>query len=312
MKKLFKFISFFIFCIILTIILWLSPDSFYKSYQRAIVRQYDYLIQNKNSRKIILVGASTLAFGIDTNLMSQLTDRKCILLGNHAGFGHLFFLNMAEKNSQRGDIIVFEFSNNTPDQCGAELLLTGIGKRYDMYFYFHPKIHSKIFAGLFTYITKNIYYKLQGDYQPKGYDLSMFDNNGNMIANRLSYLNLNEMKADKSHFGYFNAKEAKANLSLEFLDLVNNIAKKCKAKGVEVYITFPPHCQEFVTSSKEDAQEYDNYISNKLTYCKTISKSIDYHFSQKYIYDGSPHLTTEGAKYRTQKLYNDLKPYLNP
>ena len=144
-KKIIRIICFpLCFILFAVAVTALMPDSFAKSYQRVLVTQYDYL-NSIDEEKIVFVGNSCLAFGFDQELMEELTGKPCPILGNNAGHGLTFLLEMSKTNLRAGDTVVIEFSNNEYNRCGTEFILTGLGNRYDMYKIFFPQLEKEFF-----------------------------------------------------------------------------------------------------------------------------------------------------------------------
>ncbi|MBO5743435.1 MAG: hypothetical protein J6R68_04050 [Clostridia bacterium] len=309
MRNLIKFLSFFLvlIIIILTPVLGI-PDQFGNSYQRAIVPQYDFY-KGMNNNKIVFVGNSSLSYGLDINLMEQLTGKRCAILGNHAGFGMTYFLEMSKSNLRKGDIVVIEFDNQKLETCGTELLLTGIGKRFDMYRFIHPAVRGKVIDAYPSYLKKSFNY-WQGDgLNVSGvYSLQSYDYRGNMIVQRenctIPYP-FTENVAKTYNYGYFKPIQ----IEEEFKNYLNKYSDYCKKLGVDVYYTTTYFLDEAFRSTAEEIVAYDNSLKAQLK-APLISNSEDHIFPRKYIYNAISHCNSKGAQYRTKLLYEDLKPYI--
>ena len=155
MKKILKPIAFIlIFVLLFLAVIIALPDQFAESYQRALVRQYNYY-KNLEGNKLTFVGSSGLAFGLNLDLMEELTGEQCALLGNHNGFGLAYQLEMSKCNLEAGDIVVVDYSNYTYDSGESLLLLSAIGKNYEMHRFFTPVLCKvKILPGYSAYFQK--------------------------------------------------------------------------------------------------------------------------------------------------------------
>ena len=65
--------------------------------------------------KIILVGNSNLAFGIDSHMIQDEFGMPVVNLGYHGGMGNAFHENMARPNITSGDLVIVCHSNYSDD-----------------------------------------------------------------------------------------------------------------------------------------------------------------------------------------------------
>ncbi len=308
MKKFIRFVSFFlVLALFLFSVIMLIPDQFEGSYQRVLVTQYDYY-RSIEENKIVFIGNSSLAYGLDLDLMEELTGRKCAIIGNHAGYGMTYLIEMSKSNLKSGDIVVIEFSSMSINSCGTELLHTGIGKRLDMYRFVYSGVADQMLEAYPSYLKKNLNYFLRGGYEPSGiYCAESFDERGNMIAPREGCVI--PYPFDDEAAKIFTWKYFATEFESAFIDYLNEYTRYCEKLGVEVYYTIPYYLDESVKSSEETIEQHDEVLSAQLN-APLISKSSDYIFPREYIYNAIAHCNTVGAQHRTRLLYNDLKPYL--
>lgn len=302
MNKIIRLLSFVLIFILLFLLLVIAiPDQFGESYQRAIVRQYDYF-SKLNSGKIVFLGPSSLAFGLDADYMSELTGEPCAILGNHMGHGLPFVMEMSKTNLLPGDTVVVEYVNYPLGACGPEYVLSGIGKRYEMYRFIIPLLRKSMLQGYPSYIKKSINYWLNGGYHPKGeYSIHAFDEKGNMTILREGTLNpypYTDPQTDLS---------CKREFEQEYIDYINDYVEWCKNKGITVLFACMPSFDESVINI-QFSDSYDSQLQDVLD-APLVTKTSNYLFSREYSQQGT-HLNTAGARIRTERLYNDIRPYL--
>ena len=303
MKNLVRVISFIlVFVLLLLLIVVAVPDSFSTAYQRAIVRQYDYY-KNIKGNKVVFLGCSTLAFGFDLDYMEDLSGKQCAMLGNHLSHSLPFLIEMSKSNLQSGDVVVAEFIDSSLETIGAEYLLTGIGKRYDMYKFIIPETRKTVASFYPLVMKKNIMYSFQGGYQPIGYyALSSFDDRGNFVYYREGTRNT-ESDPEPSE-----VLSADVDFDPDYIAYLNSFNTWCNDHGVTFLITVVPFRAKMVKSDDASADAYDAALQSVLD-AKLVSHSKDYFFADEYSFE-SNHLNTAGARLRTEKLFNDIKPYL--
>ena len=306
MKKIVKVIVFIVgFCCFMVLVSLLIPDPFGRAYQRAIVYQYDYYKSLKGN-KIVFVGNSSLSFGFDLNTMEVLTGKQCAILGNHAGYGMPFVMEMSKCNLEAGDIVVLELiEKKSLDACGEDLLLTGIGHRYEMYRFFIPQVRSKIVSYYPSYLKEIMMYDLNSGYSATGaYSMDSYDERGNMVSDRLECVipdPYTEEVAKKYQYAIFSGKEWDS----KYVKYINEYIEYCKSKNVGVYITLPCYYEKAVISTNEQINEFDKMLERSFN-APIISKQSEYFFGREFIYNAIAHCNSIGAIYRTNLLYLDL------
>ena len=115
-----KFIGFvletIIICIVMLIVTFYGivrypKDVFATSYQSAIQDKFK-ILKETNEPKIIIVGGSNAAFGINHQMLEEATGYKVVNLGLHAGFSQLFPSELSKANINRGDIVLLAYEHN--------------------------------------------------------------------------------------------------------------------------------------------------------------------------------------------------------
>ncbi len=275
---------------------------FKDSYQRVLVRQYDYL-NAQTENKIIFIGTSTLAFGFDMDTMSAHTGKPSVLLGGHIGYGSPFLIEMSKSNLKEGDIVVIELYDQRMNEGATELLLTGIGTRFDMLHCFVPELRQDALLAAPGVLRKEINHLIEGDVGFKGVFVgSSMDERGNMTVLREGCL-LTDPYDGSNGWALFEPKP----LDSDFADYLNEYTALCEEKGVKVYYTVQHTFKDMVAATEEQMDERDAIWQEQLD-APIISRSKDYVLDRKYIWDG--HCNSLGQIYRTELIYKDLEPYL--
>jgi len=82
-----------------------SHRQFYNDYTASIIEKMDRL-ESITEPKLILVGNSNVAFGIDSSILEESLGMPVVNLGLHGALGNMFHYNMAKENIRQGDIVV--------------------------------------------------------------------------------------------------------------------------------------------------------------------------------------------------------------
>lgn len=310
MKQFIKYISTILILSILLIsstfiyIIKTDADVFQNSYQSVIADKYR-ILQQTNEPKIILVGGSSLAFGINQDMLENATGYKVVNLGLHAGFGTLFYSELSKENINPGDIVLLGYEYdwiNGFDFLGQDLIMSGIGDNINMYKHI-PANHWKDFIG---YLPKFAELKASHDpsndagmYSKKSFDLQT----GQMIKQRIEtidYVNNTAVQAE--------VNLANATISDSSIEYLTDYKKYIESKGASVYFITPPLLDQAITCNYDDFDKLIKQEEAKIG-IPYISNPIDYIFPQEYIYDSIYHCNSQGEIIRTELLINDIKQH---
>ena len=116
MKKFTSRLSLVVFLSLSNVIfLKMTVSGTIKNYNSTFVDKLKILELNKNKNKIILIGGSSVGWGISAEQIEHITGIKTINLGHHAGYGLMDFQDFILKNINPNDIIIF-----SPEWCFYE------------------------------------------------------------------------------------------------------------------------------------------------------------------------------------------------
>jgi len=304
MKKFVKriLIGILIFIIILVILILLIPAQFDSTYQRALSVQYESYKQMDNN-KIVLLGSSGFAFGLDIDTLEKLSGRDCSLLALHGGIGLSYMIEIAKPNIQEGDTVIFEFADSDVDEIGAELVLSGIENNYEMYKFFTLNNYPELLEAYPKYIGKRLEYWLFKDYVKQDYSIDYFNDKGNLILKREECTLPVDYDEEVYGIGSWNT-----TFNPEFIEIVNDFDEYCENLGADLLITRRLYIDESVKSTEEEIIASDKALDDLLS-APLITNSLDIIFPRELMYDTILHTNSKGATLRTELLYEDMLSY---
>ena len=180
-----------------------------------------------------------------------------------------------------------------------------------MYLFFHPVMWRKIIAAYPSYLKKNCNYWIGGGYNATGaYSIDAFDWRGNYIYQRDSCI-LPEPYTDEAAkiYGWAETRYDPSQIDDELIQYLNQYTSELNQMAVTVLIITPPCFDEALRCSLEKLDEYDRSLQEKLN-APLISRTRDHVFPRSLMYNAVSHCNSEGMKYQTTLLYNELKAYL--
>lgn len=81
------------------------PCQYQETYLAALADKYE-LLKKTNEKKIIIIGGSSVPFGLNSELVEQHLPYKVVDFGLYASLGTKVMLDLAKVNINEGDIIV--------------------------------------------------------------------------------------------------------------------------------------------------------------------------------------------------------------
>ena len=291
-------------CILFILIVTAGGGAFSHTYQSVIQDKYDFLRKTESPR-IIIVGGSSAAYGIDERLLEQETGKTVVNLGLYGGLGNLFQTQLLKGNIGSGDIIVLAYEYNWIDSDSFEALISdmvmsGIDGRIDMYRYIPLRNWPQVIGYLPDFLVKKIQYT-----KAPGEDVhhTLFDAEGRLTQKR-----------DEWIAGDYFENEAVQNpvdlsdkeISTESADYLRRLAAYADREGALICMAAPPLLD---LAAEGDAASFDAFAqrAQETTGIPYISTPSEYIYPIDLMYDTVYHCNDRGAKQRTLQLAEDLK-----
>lgn len=286
-------------CIVIGIIKF-PGGVFYPSYQNVIVDKYR-ILQNINEPKIIVVSGSSSSFGLDQKMLEEETGYKVANMGLHAGFGQLFYSELAKENIKKGDIVLFGYEYGWEHgfkMLGQDLIMSGIDDQLDMYKHI-PVSHWRDFVGyIFKYAaTKESYEGASGIYSREAFD----SETGQMTMER-EY----EMDYPNNVDLYGKVDLGDVEIDEDVVEYLKEYKQLIEKKGASAYFIAPPVLKQAIVCSYDKFDELKQLEEEKIG-IPFISDPKEYFYEDKLMSNALYHCSTEGEKIRTKMLIDDLK-----
>ena len=255
--------------------------------------------------KIIIVGGSNVAFGLDSQLLSRHVGMPVVNFGLYATLGTKLMMDVSKSNINPGDIIVLapEMDEQTLSlYFNAEAALQGMESDWSMLRHIPEENRADLMGGVYEYVTAKIKYLREGVLDPAGvYNRDSFNEYGDIVYPRPHNTML---------LGYdpnMTIRLTPALVDPEFARYVNDYTAYCEALGATVYFSFPPmNASATEASTTEDTLfDFSSYLYNTLD-CKVIGNVNDYIIEENYFYDSNFHLNDSGVILRTSLLAHDI------
>ncbi len=286
-----------------------TPAQYSESFLAGLGLKYD-LLKNTDSPKIVLIGGSSAAFGVDTDLLEEnLPGWDVVNFGLYATLGTKLMLDLSEDYIGEGDIVIvapeldeqtFSLYFNAQSVWQAAesdpSILGGIA--WDNV--------GDMLGGYWKYLAGKITAAKTGAPAPTGvYSLSSIDENGEISYPR---------EGNTMLLGYDPNMMIDLGENLmdgEFLDYLNEYAAACERKGASCYFSFSPTNRAALTEGTTDETILAFYdaLDRALDF-EILSDINDCLYDSGYFYDTNFHLSDAGVTAHTATLLRDIRRIL--
>ncbi len=255
--------------------------------------------------KLVIVGGSSVAFGLDSELLSRYTGREVVNFGLYATLGSKIMLDLSEGGLNPGDVVVFAPEPEAGTMSlyfGADSVWQAIDVHPELFDEIPGEDKEKLYDAFEIYRADKEKYADAKPNPPGIYNRNSFNEYGDIAVERP--YNLMAKGYDSNTIFDFNTDI----ISDDFIDYFNEYAARLEEKGVRVYFSFCPINELSLAEGVDEKllYEYQTYLSKRLA-CPIISNVNDYIMDWGYFYDTNMHLNDAGVTARTNMLIRDVR-----
>ena len=270
------------------------------------------LLNSTDEAKIVFVGGSSLAFGLDSEMVKEELGLEPVNMGLYANLGTKIMLDLSSSNINRGDIIVIapEMNEQTLSlYFNAETAMQALDGNPEMLKSIGSDDYTSLVGELWDFCSRKLSYTLTGE-RPENtgaYKKEHFNKYGDNTFDRPYNVMSTVQKSITLDFKYDNTDGVTTEYEL-FIDYLNDYIDGVRKRGATVYFSFPPMNSAAMSdaNTKESITEFSNGLSKAL-HCRVISNVNDYIMDEGYFFDSEFHLNNSGVTVRTVKLIDDIK-----
>lgn len=264
---------------------------------------YDAALMDKMERlesikepKIILVGSSNLAFGMNSEKLEDVFQMPVVNMGLHGALGNSFEEKELIGNVNSGDIVVICHHDYSTDNSieNTEIAWITIENHYDLW-YLVGDNWWEMMKAFPNYMLNSIW-------------LYMHDEGNRSIEgsySRNSFNKWGDISTIREHKDFALDPDSSLQVSTATALRLNKLNQYIESKNASMVIAAYPIVMNNLASDKERYHMFQQNLENNMD-CAVISEFEDYIMDDKYFFDTPLHLTSEGAEIRTEKLILDL------
>lgn len=281
----------------------------------AAVLEKDRLIRNTPSPKVILVGGSNLAFGIDSRTMADSLGMNVVNMGLYAKLGLRYMLAQVRPYIREGDVVVVvpeydqfygDFSNG--DHTLNRALLYAPNDRVrdfiDSYSIIDVVLRPRVENARRSF--------LRAAAAAVGREDQYFPPDTNPVYNRNSF---NELGDVVSHIGrkgvnpdsiYVGPLPPMSTFNRETVDDLNEIYDEVRRAGARAYFMFPSYIDRSLAVNAAAIDSLTTRIRRTMR-IPIVGTAADFSYPGEYFFDTRFHLNEGGRRLRTLKMIEILR-----
>ena len=266
------------------------------------------LAAESDKPRLILVGGSAVAFGVDSALLAQeLPAYHPVNFGLYAALGTRVMLDLSIKELRPGDLVIImpeQQRQALSDTIGVESLWQAVDGDFSALGCLHARDFGPMLGAFPRFAGTKFRYFLMGAPEPDGvYRCSSFNTAGDVVNPLCSANTMPEGYDPTMPIRFDNAM-----LDADFCAALNDYTAKAEKTGATVYYHFPP----MNAAAVENADNIDAYADFLQTQITALLAG-DPHtcvMDAGWFYDTNFHLNADGKTVFTRQFIRDLKAML--
>jgi hypothetical protein len=287
-------------------LLWKWSHSPSDGYPAAILDKHRRLASLPPPR-IIFIGGSGAAFGLDSPRIERELERNAVNMGLYARLGPEFMLSEVKSSLRSHDVVVLLFdyslwihsaSRDALDEIVfIDLRSLGWMSWPDLHVFLdrgHRAIGAEARRTLRDWL-------LGADPEPAlpPYSRASFNDHGDVVAHE-------SMKRPAIQATGFRLPHHDSDLLRDRMTLLNDFFDHCRSRDVSVFFAYPPMMRETYSAHEEEIVAFHGLLKQKLR-MPILGTPADTSSPGEYFFDTPDHLTAEGKARRTTTLIGQLR-----
>ena len=284
------------------------PVQFGDTFMGELKSKYERL-KETSGKRIVLVGGSGVAFDCDSALMDDFfPSYEIVNFGMYAGLGTKVVMDLSENYIHEGDIVILspEQSEQTfSDYFNGEYMWQAADGAFGMLRDLKSENFEAMLGNFPRFALEKLNYVMKGQkpqtdsiYQKKSF-------------NTYGDIELDTCRENILPNGYDVNQKVRFTedvVQLEFMDYMNDWAKRLEKKGAVVWYRYCP-VNKLSVEDMDDLAAYDVFLRQKLDF-PVIGNPENSLMEAEWFFDTNFHLNQPGKEVNTVQLIRDMKAML--
>lgn len=287
-----------------------SFHPFEDTYYAGLTRQIQRLDSSKK-KKIVILGTSSVAFGIDGNLMEEelshaSLDYDVIPFGLYGSLGSKLMMELSLSKIGNGDIILFQ-PELTSQTLSTYFSSKETYRSFDGNFSYISRLdkedQKKMLLGFPSFASEKYSFLKQGKKASPsgGYDIESFSKDGNLTVLR----EWNVMPQYYDSNTLVNLKDI--SVEEDFKTYVQDFVRQVHQKKADIYFHYCPVNRKALRSESDEdiLVSNDNFMDS--FHMEILGNPHDAFMDKEFFYDTNFHLNSAGMKNYSIQVASEIK-----
>ena len=290
---------------------FLLPPVYNETFVGELGEKYELLCSTEDP-KIVVIGGSSVAFGLDSEMVENELDMPVVNFGLYANLGTKLMVDLSKANVGEGDVIIIAPEMNAQTLSlyfNADTAMQSMDGNFGMLKSIDSENYTDLAGALWNFSADKLAYLTSGNPPSNtgAYSKEWFNSYGDSTYDRPYNVMTVASKNITLDFRY--DKDDGIDSEYEkFIDYINDYVEFCNERGATVYFSFPPMNKSSLTdyNTEENVKAFYENLSSSVN-AKVISNINDYILDEGYFFDSEFHLNNSGVMVRTVRLIDDIK-----
>lgn len=284
------------------------PVQFGDTFMGELKSKYERL-KETSGKRIVLVGGSGVAFDCDSALMDDFfPSYEIVNFGMYAGLGTKAVMDLSENYIHEGDIVILspeQGEQTFSDYFNGEYMWQAADGAFGMLRDLKSENFEAMLGNFPRFALEKLNYVMKGQkpqtdsiYQKKSF-------------NTYGDIELDTCRENILPNGYDVNQKVRFTedvVQLEFMDYMNDWAKRLEKKGAVVWYRYCP-VNKLSVEDMDDLAAYDVFLRQKLDF-PVIGNPENSLMEAEWFFDTNFHLNQPGKEVNTVQLIRDMKAML--
>ncbi len=283
----------------------LTPSVYSSTFVGVLDEKVERLASIKG-KKVVVVGGSSVAFGLDSALMEEHLGMPVVNFGLYAAIGTKAMLDLSLPHIGEGDIVILAPETDVQTLSlyfSGENMWKAIDDAPSLFFNLRGDSKKEMLGSLYAHAADKLSVLLSDPLDPPGvYNSKSFNAYGDVSYPR-------EQNVMTLYYDPNTPIEPTPSIvSEDFIEYVNEYIALCERKGATVYYSFAPMNAAAMAPSvtEESLLAFADHLEKNIL-CEHISMIDSYVLDPAYFYDTNYHLNDVGVRLRTKMLIEDIR-----
>ena len=284
------------------------PVQFGDTFMGELKSKYERL-KETSGKRIVLVGGSGVAFDCDSALMDDFfPSYEIVNFGMYAGLGTKAVMDLSENYIHEGDIVILspEQSEQTfSDYFNGEYMWQAADGAFGMLRDLKSENFEAMLGNFPRFALEKLNYVMKGQ-KPQTYSIYQ-----KKSFNTYGDIELDTCRENILPNGYDVNQKVRFTEDVvqpEFMDYMNDWAKRLEKKGAVVWYRYCP-VNKLSVEDMDDLAAYDIFLRQKLDF-PVIGNPENSLMEAEWFFDTNFHLNQPGKEVNTVQLIRDMKAML--